>query len=127
MCGFPKRLGKHMVKIVNCEFIGLKQDLGLHMTFAALSVITVKVFCRDDLVAYPLLYSKTSLHAKHNSKYFIQENTELQLTISNSKFTKNSRALDFSLKGISEVKTNDKSKFQKTLYIQTSIIVRIIF
>jgi len=69
----PKRQGKHKIQISGCTFVGVRQNFDINLPSAALGIITSK------------------------------EDTELQLSVENSNFTANARAIDLSLKGISEV------------------------
>ena len=69
----PKREGKHKIQISGCTFVGVRQNFSINTPSAAVGIITTK------------------------------EDTELQLLVENSNFTANARAIDLSLKGISEV------------------------
>ena len=69
----PKRQGKHMIHIDGCSFVGLQQHFGTHLPSGAVVVVTSK------------------------------EDTELQLSIKHSEFVDNMRAVDLSLKGVSEI------------------------
>ena len=69
----PQRQGKHMIHIDGCSFVGLQQHFGTHLPSGAVVVVTSK------------------------------EDAELQLSIKYSMFVDNMRAVDLSLKGVSEI------------------------
>ena len=69
----PKRQGKHMIHIDGCSFVGLQQYFGTHLPSGAVVIVTSK------------------------------KDTELQLSIKHSVFVDNMRAIDLSLKGVSEI------------------------
>ena len=73
----PRRQGKHMIKITGCSFVGLRQYFDTSLPSAAVGVVTMK------------------------------EDTELQVSVERSTFTDNGRAIDLSLKGITDVEITE--------------------